>query len=127
MIGNLTANPELRQTPSGVPVCNFRIAVQRRYAEQDGTRKADFIQCVAWRQTGELIARHFIKGNKIGVTGSIQTREYDDKNGNRKHVTEVVVDELDFVAPRGQSAPQAAPEPQGQEFQQVDPGDDLPF
>lgn len=127
MVGNLTKDPELRHTQSGVPVCNFRIAVQRRYAEKDGTRKADFIECIAWRQAGEFVARHFIKGNRIGITGSIQTREYDDKNGNRQHVTEVIVDNAEFVAPRGQSAPQAAPEPQGQEFQQVDPGDDLPF
>ena len=109
-------------------MCTFRLAVQRRYAEKDGTRKADFIACVAWRNTAEFIARHFIKGNRIGVTGSIQTREYDDKNGNRQHVTEVVVDSAEFVAPRtdGQSAPQAVPEPQPGQFQEVE-DEQLPF
>lgn len=128
LVGNLTANPELRQTQSGVPVCTFRLAVQRRYAEKDGTRKADFIACVAWRNTAEFIARHFIKGNRIGVTGSVQTREYDDKNGNRQHVTEVVVDSAEFVAPRtdSQSAPQAVPEPQPGQFQEVE-DEQLPF
>ena len=101
LIGNLTRDPEQRTTQSGVPVTTFTVAVNRRYKSQDGSQQTDFINCVAWRSTAEFIGRYFNKGKKIGVIGTIQTRNYDDANGVRKYVTEVVVDEAEFVDSKG--------------------------
>jgi len=96
LTGRLTRDPELRTTQSGVPVCSFTVAVDRRFKNASGEREADFIRCVAWRQTGEFISKYFRKGNKINVTGSIQTRSYDDKDGNRRDAVELVVDNAEF-------------------------------
>lgn len=100
--GRLTANPELKQTPSGTMVLSFSIAVNRKYVpkNEDGTSgqaQADFINCVAWRQQAEFISRYFHKGSSICVVGNIQTRNYTDQQGNKRYVTEVVVDEVYFV------------------------------
>ncbi len=92
LVGNLTRDPEYRTTPSGAAVCNFSIAVQRRFANQQGVREADFINCVAWRQQADFVHRFFTKGRKIGVVGSIQTRTYDAQDGSTRYVTEVVCD-----------------------------------
>ena len=100
LVGNLTKDPEQRTTPSGVPCTTFTVACQRRFANQQGVREADFINCVAWRQTAEFIARYFSKGRKIGVEGSIQTRSYDAQDGSKRYVTEVVVDNAEFVDSR---------------------------
>lgn len=116
LVGRLTKDPELRTTPSGVSVCNFTVACDRRYS-QNGERQADFINCIAWRQSGEFIARYFTKGNRIALEGSIQTRTWDDQNGNKRYATEVVVDHAEFAQSKGegnggfasQPAPQAAP------------------
>ncbi len=102
LAGRLTQNPELKQTQSGVMVLSFSIAVNRpfRSKNEDGTMgqaQADFINCVAWRQTAEFISRYFRKGSSICVLGSIQTRNYTDQQGNKRYVTEVVVDEANFV------------------------------
>ncbi|MEG0785401.1 MAG: single-stranded DNA-binding protein, partial [Christensenella sp.] len=93
LVGNLTRDPERRTTSSDVSVTSFTIAVSRRYKDASGNYPADFISCVAWRQTAEFIAKYFVKGSRIGVVGSIQTRNYDDKNGVKRYVTEVNVDE----------------------------------
>jgi len=103
LVGNLTRDPEQRTTSGGIPVTSFTVAVSRRYRSQDGTQQADFINCVAWRATAEFIAKYFSKGSKIGITGSIQSRTYDDANGVRKYVTEVVVDEAEFVTSKAQN------------------------
>ena len=100
--GRLTQNPELKQTQSGVMVLSFSIAVNRRFASknEDGSRsqpEADFINCVAWRQQAEFISRYFHKGSCICIVGNIQTRSYNDQQGNKRYVTEVVVDESYFV------------------------------
>ena len=100
LIGNLAADPEFRTTPNGISYVSFRIACQRRYANQQGVREADFISCCAWRQTAEFIHKYFIKGNKIGVEGSIQTRSYDAQDGSKRYVTEVLVDNAEFVTPK---------------------------
>ncbi len=97
LIGRFTRDPELRSTPNGVSTCSFTIAVDRNFARQGEERKADFIGCVAWRQTAELIAKFFKKGNLIALEGSIQTRTWDDNEGKRHYVTEVVVDRVHFV------------------------------
>lgn len=99
--GRLTANPELKQTQSGVMVLSFSIAVDRKYVQKsdDGqqTRQADFINIVAWRERAEFISRYFHKGSSICIVGSIQTRTYNDQQGNKRYATEVVADEAYFV------------------------------
>ena len=100
LIGRFTRDPELRSTPSGVSTCSFTIAVDRNFVRQGEERKADFINCVAWRQTAELISRFFKKGNLIALEGSIQTRNWDDNEGKRHYATEVVVDRVHFVESR---------------------------
>ncbi len=99
LIGNLTRDPEMRTTQSGVNNCTFTIAVQRRYANQQGVREADFIPIVAWRSTADFCGRYLQKGKKICVTGSLQVRSYDAQDGSRRYVTEVVADEVEFVGP----------------------------
>ena len=98
LTGHLTKDPELKVTQSGLSVVQFVIGVQRQFARKDGEREADFISCVAWRKTAENIARYFKKGQLIGIDGRVQTRSYDDKNGQRVYVTEVVVDNFAFLS-----------------------------
>lgn len=94
--GRLTADPELKQTASGISACTFTVAVNRRYSK-DGQQEADFINCQAWRQTAEFITRYFRKGSSICIIGSIQTRSWQDQNGQKRFATDVVVDEALFV------------------------------
>ena len=103
LMGRLTRDVELRQTPSGVSVARFSIAVNRRFASKDAQQTADFINCVAWRQTGEFISRYFHKGSMIAVVGSLQSRSWDDKDGRRQFSTEVSVDEAYFTGSRAES------------------------
>lgn len=97
LVGNLARDPELTTTPSGVSVCRFTVAVSRTYANADGERETDFINCVAWRNTAEFVAKYFKKGSSAGVVGSIQTRTYEGNDGNKRYVTEVSVDNVEFV------------------------------
>ena len=97
LVGNLVADPELKQTPSGVSVATFTLAVQRRYAKPDDAQQADFINIVAWRQTAEFISRYFSKGKMILIEGELQTRSYTDKNNNTVRVTEIVADRATFT------------------------------
>ncbi|MCQ2482031.1 MAG: single-stranded DNA-binding protein [Clostridia bacterium] len=108
LLGRLTKEPEVKMTASQVSFCNFTIAVDRRFKDTNGQRQADFISCVAWRQTAQFIGSYFHKGSKILVGGSIQSRSYDDANGQKRYVTEVVVDEVDF-ADSGRNDGQAVP------------------
>ena len=103
LMGNLVADPELKQTPSGVAVCSFRIGVQRRFKDANGQYASDFINIVAWRQQAEFISKYFSKGRMVGICGSIQTRNYDREDGQRVYVTEVVVDEVSFVDSKSQA------------------------
>ena len=98
LIGNLTKDPESSQTNSGVVFTRFTIAVQRRFANSDGEREADFLNCTAWRQTAEFINKYFKKGSKICVCGSIQTRSYEGQDGQRRYATDIVVDEAEFAS-----------------------------
>ena len=102
-IGRLTKDPDVKNTASQVTVCKFTVAVDRKYKDSNGQRQTDFINCVAWRQTATFISQYFHKGNRIGIIGSIQTRTYDDDNGNRQYITEVVVDEAEFVESKSSS------------------------
>ena len=124
LVGNLTRDPETRTTPSGVSCTTFTVACQRRFANQQGVREADFINCVAWRQTADFVARYFTKGSRIGVEGTIQTRSYDAQDGSKRYVTEVVVDNVEFVGSKGENNsrrdevpfPTAAPADNGMGF-----------
>lgn len=97
LIGRLVADPELRTTPNGINVATFRIAVDRFGKE----KKADFISIVCWRNNAEFVSRYFSKGKAIGVEGSIQVRDYTDKEGNKRNAFEVVADRLFFVGDKG--------------------------
>ncbi len=110
LIGNLTADPELKQTTSGTSVCSFSIAVNRRFARaEQGQATVDFINIVTWRQSAEFVCRYFKKGNPILVCGSLQTRTWNDNMGNKRYATEVVADEVTFV----NSASQTGAQPMG--------------
>lgn len=111
LIGRLTKDPELRLTSNQTAYCNLTIAVDRRFKDANGQRQADFINCVAWKQTATFIQKYFHKGNRIGVVGSIQTRQYEDKDGAKRFVTEVIVDEAEFVESQTAPAPQTQAEP----------------
>lgn len=98
LIGNLTKDPDMRQTQSGVPVCTFTLAVQRRYADQSGEKQADFFNVVCWRGLADNCGKYLAKGSKAGVHGSIQNRSYEDKQGNKRTVTEIIADEVEFLS-----------------------------
>lgn len=135
--GRLTADPELKQTASGITACTFTLAVNRRYSK-DGQQEADFINCQAWRQTAEFINRYFRKGSSLCVSGSIQTRSWQDQNGQKRFATDVVVDEAMFVDGKNdaqgtgtytgeQNPAPAYNAPQTPNLTPVVPDDDLPF
>lgn len=108
LMGRLTRDVEMRQTPNGVALARFSIAVNRRFAGKDAQQQADFINCVAWRQTGEFIARYFQKGSMIAVVGSIQSRSWDGQDGKKQYATEVVVDEAYFTGSKSESGTQGS-------------------
>ena len=106
LVGRLTADPELRQTQSGISSCRFTIAVDRRFADKNsGERQADFISCTAWRQTAEFISRYFSKGKLTAVEGSLRTGSYADRNHPdvTHYTTDVFVDNVEFVGGKGES------------------------
>ena len=130
LVGRLTKDPEVRSTASGVSVASFSVAVARSYARQGEERQTDFINCVAFRSTADFIARYFTKGSMIGIDGSIQTRTWDDQEGKRHWVTEVIVNEAHFVESKKDSAPSAGGDAQPElptEFGPDATDDDLPF
>ena len=135
LIGNLTRDPELTETASGVPVCHFSIAVNRNYSSQDGERQTDFFNCTAWRAMAETIARYTKKGKKVAVVGSIQLRNYEDNQGQRRTTVDIIVQDCEFLSPRDsgdsfddapemprQSAPKRKPT-----LQAMDDDSDIPF
>lgn len=101
LIGRLTKDPELRSTSTGRNVCQFSVAVNRTYTNANGEREADFINCVVWDKQAENLAKYQKKGNQIAVEGRIQTRNYDDKDGKKVYVTEVVADRFEFCESKG--------------------------
>ena len=98
LIGNLTKDPELSTTTSGISVCRFTLAVSRRFIGASGERETDFINIVVWRGQAENCHKYLKKGSKCGVVGSIQTRSYDAQDGSKRYVTEVVADEVEFIS-----------------------------
>ena len=103
LIGRLTRDPELRTTPTGRNVCQFAIAVNRTYTAASGEREADFINCVVWDKQAENLARYQKKGNQIAIDGRIQTRNYDDKDGKKVYVTEILANNISFLDAKGTS------------------------
>ena len=97
LVGRLVADPELRYTPNGVAVANFRLAVNRPFTNEQGEREADFINCVIWRKPAENLANYQKKGNLIGIDGRIQTRSYDGQDGKRVYITEIVAEQVQFL------------------------------
>lgn len=101
IMGRLVADPELRTTPAGHSVCSFRIACDRSYVQQGQERQADFIDIVAWRQQADFVSKYFQKGSLIAIDGSLQTRQYQDKNGNNRTAVEVVANNISFAGAKG--------------------------
>ena len=140
-MGRLVADPELRTTGNGNSVTTFTVAVDRRFVRQGEERQTDFIDVVAWRQTAEFVSRYFRKGSMIAVQGSIQTRMYEDKNGNKRKAVEIVADNASFCGSKAESgtgdygrsnsvmnsqpAPSYSTADEG-DFKEI-PEDDLPF
>lgn len=134
LIGNLTNDPDVRSTPSGVTVCTFTIAVNRRFASQGGERQTDFFRINAWRQLGDTCARYLQKGRKVAVIGELQARTYEAKDGTTRMSLDVSADEVEFLTPKsaddsgsGYSAPR--PQANAQDlagFTDIS-SDDLPF
>lgn len=128
LIGNLSKDPELSTTTSGISVCKFDIAVQRRFENANGEREADFFKIIVWRGLADNCARFLSKGKKAAVVGSLQTRTYDDKDGVKRYVTEIVADEVEFLSPKqeqgeiAQSKAEASLKPVDKDLL-----DDLPF
>lgn len=104
LIGRLTRDPELRSTPAGRNVCQFSIAVNRTFTNANGDREADFINCVVWDKQAENLVKYQKKGNQIAVDGRIQTRNYEDKDGKRVYVTEILANNISFLDSKGSSA-----------------------
>ena len=140
LIGNMTADPELKQTAGGISVCSFSIAVNRRFTKgEQGQQTVDFINIVAWRQSAEFVSRYFKKGNPILVCGQLQTRTWTDNNtGAKRYATEVLADEVSFVAPAGQPGQGVAYTPEaygaptfnsapGASFEEIPNDESLPF
>ena len=141
LIGHLTADPELKQTQSGIAVTSFSIGVTRRFARNGEQPTSDFINIVAWRQQAEFVTKYFHKGNAICIVGSLQTRNYVDQQGHKRYVTEVVADEISFVEKKSDAPGAHQYEPTGEttpafsndaanaapNFEEVADDDDLPF
>lgn len=139
LMGRLVRDPEIRHTQSQTPVASFTLAVDRDYSGKDGAEKqTDFIDCVAWRSTAEFASKYFSKGRMAVVSGRLQIRDWQDKDGNKRRSAEVIVDSMYFGDSKkdGQSAPQSgatqaqayAPPAAGQMFTEIDEDDgDLPF
>ncbi len=137
LIGNLTADPELKQTQNGISVTSFSIAVSRRFSSKntENAQQADFINIVAWRNTAEFITKYFQKGKSILIVGSLQSRSWTDQNGQKRYATEVIAEEAQFVEKKTDGAIAGAgstPAPYGASpkdvaFEEMSTDDDLPF
>lgn len=146
IMGRLVADPELRTTPAGVNICQFRIACDRNFARQGEQRQADFVDIVAWRAQADFVCKYFSKGSLIAINGRIQTRNYQDKNGNNRTAFAVVAENINFggskgtssakvddggeAAPRSEAWPKADPPANYggvDDFAVIDDNDDLPF
>ena len=134
LIGRLAKDPELRTTASDIAVCSFTVAVDRRF-KSEGQPTADFINVIAWRQTAEFVSKYFSKGSKIALSGSIQTRSWEDKDGNKRYATDVVADGVEFCERKSDNQQYEGKEAgyndgasnTGGGFFALDDDDDIPF
>ena len=110
LVGRLVKDPEVKTTQSQIAFCGFTIAVDRKFKTASGERQSDFISCVAWRQQAEFLGKYFQKGSRVAVVGNLQSRTYDDANGKKVYITEVVVDEIEFVDSKRDGAPASGSE-----------------
>lgn len=133
LIGNLTHDPELSETNSGISVCRFGLAVNRQYSSSDGKRETDFFQVTAWRGTGENVARYCKKGHKVAVVGSIQMRNYEDREGIKRTAADIVAQEVEFLTQRARDDDGQYDEPATRrrgakpQLEAFDDDDDIPF
>ena len=135
LMGRLTKDVELKYTPSNVAVATFTVAVDRNYVKQGEERQTDFINIVVWRSTAEFVAKYFTKGQLIALVGSIQTRTWDDNEGKKHYVTEVVADEVSFAGGKNENKTETNAEkvketvtpPKAPDFEITPNDDDLPF
>ena len=129
LIGNLTRDPELATTNSGVSVCRFSLAVTRNYSNTDGEREADFLNIIVWRGQAENCHKYLKKGSKCAVSGSIQTRTYDAQDGTKRYVTEIVADNVEFLNSRNSPGEGMEKPKETKEVAELEPVDDdtLPF
>ena len=133
-MGRLTRDPELRYTQSGTAVASFTVAVDRDFAQKGQAKETDFIDCVAWRQTGEFVSKYFAKGSMAVVSGRLQIRDWQDKEGNKRKSAEIVADNVYFGESKGSSStkpqelsPSGVPYPKGATFTEESGDGDLPF
>ena len=124
--GRLTASPELKQTPSGVSVCSFTVAVDRSYKNGE-TKLTDFFTVVSWRGLAEMIAKHFTKGKEIAVWGEMQSRKWQDNDGNTRVAWEIMANGVDFCGPKGADSNLSAQSNAAPQFETVTDDTDLPF
>ena len=138
LIGRLTKEPELKLTSNQVQFCAFTVAVDRKFKDANGQRQADFISCLAWKNTAVFIQKYFHKGNRIGITGSIQVRSFDNAEGKKCFITEVIAEEVEFVesstanansnpAWQNNAQPQATQDQPQQVQSEAGGGNELPF
>lgn len=127
IMGRLTRDPELRRTQSGTAVTSFTMAVDRDFKSQSGEKETDFIDVVAWRNTGEFAAKYLAKGRMAAVEGRIQVRDWQDKDGNRRKSVEVVADNVYFADSKRDSNPQESRTVDDQEFDEIEDDGDFPF
>lgn len=127
IMGRLTWDPELRRTQSGTAVTSFTMAVDRDFKSQSGEKETDFIDVVAWRNTGEFAAKYLAKGRMAAVEGRIQVRDWQDKDGNRRKSVEVVADNVYFADSKRDSKPQDTPATNEPDFDEIEDDGDLPF
>lgn len=135
LIGNLTKDPELKTTTNGVSLCNFTLAVGRRFANQSGEREADFLPIIVWRAQADNCYKYLKKGSKVSVCGSIQTRVYETPEGSRRYMTEVVAEEVEFISTKNGGDDEGfdgepSVKPAGSvvnKFEPIDDDDNLPF
>ncbi len=129
LLGRLVNDPELRYTTTGTAVVSFTLAVDRRFQKQGEERQADFIKCIAWQKTAEFVANYFTKGQMMALSGSIQTRSWEDSEGVKRYATEVVADDVEFAESKkkSESATPKAPAQPKADFEETEDNGDLPF
>lgn len=125
LIGNLTKDPDLRSTASGLAVCTFSIGVSRRFTGQNGERETDFFNIVVWRKQAENAAKYLKKGSQVGITGSIQNRSYEANDGTKRYITEIIADEIQFL--KSDSKPKTVDETMTEKTNMTEVEDDMPF